>query len=76
LLPLMGRVLKPAGAPFSSSGVASTGRIAACGHTKAQMLHCRHRHTTRHVTAQRTIIDRQRCLSQRATAHASSHLCS
>lgn len=30
----------PCGAWPSSAGVASAGRMAACGHTKAQMLHC------------------------------------
>ena len=38
--PLMGTAWKPAGALPSSSGVASTGRMAAWGHTKEQMLHC------------------------------------
>ena len=42
LPPFSCSVSNPAGASASSSEVASTGRIAACGHTKAQMLHCVH----------------------------------
>ena len=37
--PLIGTVAKPAGAPASSSGVASAGRTAAWGQMKEQMLH-------------------------------------
>ena len=39
--PRTGTVWKPPGAPDSSSAVARAGRMAAWGHTNAQMLHCR-----------------------------------